>query len=704
MLTVNDYSHLSPEEAQKRYVHVANRIFTEQFHEDFFIKDPRPEQHLRYELQAFWQGTIQTMHGWTDPLGQALEKLESWFSAFLEWFWENVIRAGILTILHGFDYIWNGAYWWAKNAYDWIEKVWNYINTTLFSMISGLRAAVEALYAYLYNLPAQMGTIVANAVQNVSGWLASAITELLIPKFTEIFSAYKAFWDQMPYLIDRNWQETQSVSEKLDSVWDDITTQISGAFETLSHQVAALPQAIANAFSSAMEVLKAKLNELWNEVLVPFGRTLVEGVSAVGEQLGNIFFTVINSFHSTLEAIAPVTPDKAGNAATTLLKIAGVSAGGLLGMTAVWDLMHPFKDVIPGEIKAMIYDVTNFKLILGALAGALVTAAIAQPAKYSYNALLRPYIPHWGDIMELKSREVISDDELRKYMHYYGYDDVYLDYFSELANTPVRYFGLAAIARTGYFDEQFFREELNRSGYATRAKEVMLQMYQQTAMEAVKGYYGSVVIRRFREGIVDREGLENELKMLGYPENQRRQLITGAELYYDLDTVSDYVDAVRYSYRRGKITLDEMRAELASLGLRDDRIERITAIELARAKEDVGTTQEEEVRAYGRGTVIRRFREGLITPVELENELRMLGYTEQWIQRLKQAAILERDYDFAMTVLSYVKTAYRKRYIDDVRFIEILRAYGFTDTKIGLELSLIKLAYNIGLSEEEIGA
>jgi len=73
------------------------------------------------------------------------------------------------------------------------------------------------------------------------------------------------------------------------------------------------------------------------------------------------------------------------------------------------------------------------------------------------------------------------------------------------------------------------------------------------------------------------------------------------------------------------------------------------------------------------------------------------------IERLKLAARLERDYDFAMTVLRYAKLALRKKKITDIRFIELLRTFGFTDNKILLELDLIKLAYGLGLEEEEIG-
>ena len=102
--------------------------------------------------------------------------------------------------------------------------------------------------------------------------------------------------------------------------------------------------------------------------------------------------------------------------------------------------------------------------------------------------------------------------------------------------------------------------------------------------------------------------------------------------------------------------------------------------------------------------MIRRFKEGITTPAEFEQELKLLGYTDRQIPHLRTVALLERDYDFAMTVLSAVKRAYVKRNIDDAMFIQILRSYGFTDEKIRLELDLLKLAYRIGVAEEVVSS
>jgi len=284
-------------------------------------------------------------------------------------------------------------------------------------------------------------------------------------------------------LIDRNWRETQSVSGKLDAVWNDITTQISGAFETLSQQAAALPQAVASGFQNAMLVLKDVFATIWNEVLVPFGGTLAEGVSAVGEQLGNVTITVLNSLYNVLRGFAPLTPDRAGEAAISMLKITGTAAAGLLGMSAVWDLLHPFKDVIPGEIKAMLYDVTGFRTILGGLVGALATAAVIQPSKYMYNYILQPYIPREDDLKRFLWRGLITEQDYREMLRYQGYSKRWVDNFVELTHEIpppsdlVRFVVReVALMPEDYETPEFFLEAMRKWGYEDTSETSSLVM------------------------------------------------------------------------------------------------------------------------------------------------------------------------------------------------------------------------------------
>ncbi len=644
-----------------------------------FVKDPRPEYYLRNELAAFWEGRIKEFHGWTDPIGQVASWVVEKVKEMLSWFWENVFRPGIETII---------------GAFSWIWSIYNYITSTI---ISYLRDA----WNWLKDIESTIFSKVREALNVVERWVkeaASFILEKMLESMKAYFNLYKAAAEMIRDFLAGLIEKLHSATE---SAWHSLTEKVSGAFETITKALAALPQSIAAGFKSAISFIYDILKAIWDKVIIPIGTNIKDALEWIAHKLHDVFLTVIESIENIFKTVVPLTPEAAPNLAFTALKVSGLAAAGLMAMAGVWDALHPFKDLIPGEIKAMIYDVTNFNKILGALTGALFAVSIAQPMKYYYNATFRPYVPSWSDIMELRSRGKLDDATFVRFMHYYGYDDRYKPYFDELANTPAGYFMLRMMATTGFFDEKIFREEIARLGYAKETQEFLFETFKRMVTEPTKGIYSSYIINRYIIGITTRDELRQEAAMLGYFGAQIKQIELGAVLRDDYEYIKDVIQALQYAYRRGYITLDEFRAQLGALGLRPEKIQQYITIEQIRAKEEVGTTQEEEVRAYGRSTAIKRFKEGLTTESQLEQELRMLGYSQQWIDRLKIVAMLERDYDFAMSVLSAAKSAWNKGKIGDEMFIQILREFGFTDDKILLELQLLKLKK--GLLFEEGG-
>jgi len=212
----------------------------------------------------------------------------------------------------------------------------------------------------------------------------------------------------------------------------------------------------------------------------------------------------------------------------------------------------------------------------------------------------------------------------------------------------------------------------------------------------------SALRSQYLMGLISSQVLQSKLREVFYTPEETEMLIRAAEERYRYDLTKDAIDAAKYSYRLGYTTKEQLAQQLTDLGISAEKVQRILGIETARAVETRREALQESIYIYGRDTVIKRFREGLTTPTEVEQELRLIGYQDRQIPHFRTIALLERDYDFAMTVLSYTKTAFRKGYIDDVKFIDILRSYGFTNEKIMLELSLLKLAYRLGLPEREL--
>ncbi len=89
-------------------------------------------------------------------------------------------------------------------------------------------------------------------------------------------------------------------------------------------------------------------------------------------------------------------------------------------------------------------------------------------------------------------------------------------------------------------------------------------------------------VRRFREGYITEAELLAELQALGYPPSRAERYRVQAQIDYDTDLLADMIAAHRTAFQKELITLQQLADELAGLGLRDERIAAILAIESAR--------------------------------------------------------------------------------------------------------------------------
>jgi len=698
MIEVHDYSYMNPVEARRKVTYIYHRIYSEQFHKNFFVRDPRPEKYLKYEIHAFLEGRIQEMHGWNDPIGQ----LKEWFSehivSALQDFWSDVLRPGFESILGGFRDLWDSAVTWAKAAYNETVEIYQKVVTAYNLLYYTFYDWIKESWSTLKDIGSIITTKTREALNVVWDWLNQVWEDRVKPWFEEMFAFYRAIWDATKSFAQQAVVWAENAYNKIIDVWNDIVENVSGAFEALSKQMAALPQAIAAGFQNALDVLRDILARFWNDVVIPVADKVQAGLEWIGQHIMNAFYTVWDSFMNILEAVSPMSPESGENTLYTLLKVAGLSAAGLLSMTAIWDIVHPFKDVIPGEIKAMLYDVTNFNAILGVLQGILIGEIIRTPAKYAFNAKFRPYLPQWSDVMELRSRGMISDEEFKAMMKYFGYDLKWQKWFDELAVTPASFMMLRYAAMYGFYDPETFRIEVQRMGHSEFITNVILNTLTGEFMSSVRRYYVDRLWDRYTMGIVSKDELKQELRAFGFPEPQIGPLVQVADLMRDTKFVDDLIYAYRTEYERGKITLEEFMAKLKSLGLDDEAIKIQTAVVTARTFNEIYQTDYERVKVYGDTVVRNRFKYGAITPAEFLEEMKMLGYSESWAQRLLVVARLERDLEFIKDLISIYEKALEKGKIDDSALIEGLRNFGVDPEIIQQRLSLIRIKKMYGLT------
>jgi hypothetical protein len=121
---------------------------------------------------------------------------------------------------------------------------------------------------------------------------------------------------------------------------------------------------------------------------------------------------------------------------------------------------------------------------------------------------------------------------------------------------------------------------------------------------------------------------------------------------------------------------DYFRQELHAGEYDDATVEQMLRMLFARAQGDLKTLYV--------GTAIKRYKEGLDTPQQLETNLVTLGVSQSLLPKYVYGADLERDYDDMMDYVATLKAAVTKGAIDPPDMEQLLIKQGMSDSKAKL--------------------
>jgi len=234
--------------------------------------------------------------------------------------------------------------------------------------------------------------------------------------------------------------------------------------------------------------------------------------------------------------------------------------------------------------------------------GVLMTIGLNTPMRYWVNEKLRPWLLRDEDWAELLSRgafhepdilrcpglpEAVAaipgatgDDKAKYFMGYYGFQDYYYGFFRELSYTPLRYFPLVAIARTGRWDEAWFRESLARAGYSPTARDELLLLTKYLSRDRERTTALGLLRRLYRDGYLSDEEAEEELRYWEYPEDRIPDRIKIMRLEMEYDSRRDITQALCAAYRRGRLTDEQLWNMLITLsGMRPEKADKVLLAE-----------------------------------------------------------------------------------------------------------------------------
>jgi hypothetical protein len=231
------------EEVRRKYVSLAWQLWQSQQKVQFYVWHPIPEEHLRIEVELFWRGQIQHIHGWTDIIGQIVDAIVTPVKNALSWFWDNIIYPGFNALLSGLGWIADQAYSLIKPALDalwkWLEGVFStlgevvkqigmwlvnglktYVVDPFIALVKPVFDAISGIVKGLWNFVTSgvgaffggqyrgsvnrwLGIISGAAAMSISGYIGAALIDLVHPfKQTEAgeIAKFAMQWSGIAYL------------------------------------------------------------------------------------------------------------------------------------------------------------------------------------------------------------------------------------------------------------------------------------------------------------------------------------------------------------------------------------------------------------------------------------------------------------------------------------------------------------------------
>ena len=234
---------------------------------------------------------------------------------------------------------------------------------------------------------------------------------------------------------------------------------------------------------------------------------------------------------------------------------------------------------------------------------------------------------------EMLHRDVIDEDQLRDLM---AAQDIIPGWREALIAISYRPFTRVDIRRmnaVGVLDEQQVFRAYKDIGYdddkaaTLTAFTLELNKDDDEDIEPYEGLTRSSVIAAFKDGIIDRVGADELLKLEGVGEDAREIYLIDAELDRDRRLRKDAVDTIMVEFENGVTNSREAQVELGRTSL--------TALEREEAELKLRRIAAKKVKLPTRANLDKMYKNGIIDQEEYEDQLERIGYPERWIRRFR---------------------------------------------------------------------
>ncbi len=547
----------------------------------------------------------------------------------------------------------------AQGAWDWAVNTYNLVSGKIIAawtdVTSAVSSALAPVWGWIDGANASINNWISYQVGNLQAWIGTTLAGIsawIAALPAQIGSYFEWLNTALPHIV----------GDVLSSWWDgflahvfELASWVGKLFDSMTAwfnvDVPGHSPRWRAGLDSLWEWLSTSnfntLARLFSNPVATISHGMLQIVQPTSEYLLSFFTSFVDRMAAETGSIGAITPGDALSVNKRLNGVMTTVITGLVGMTIAGNMTVLGSKIGLGNVSAMIYDLTNYKVLTGAFVGALAFAAIQTPLRYYYNSVFRPRLPSEGDAARMLSEDKITSAQFRELLGYAGYADQYHGDYEDMAYRPMSLVALSSLATAGGFDEATYTEVLRDRGIKPKWRPYMLDLYRRKGGETIKGIMSSVPITRYKNGYTDIGGFGSEMALLGYTSLEIDHYAAAAGLSYATDYINDLISAWQSQVRKKIMSLDDYRANLATVIPVQDRVDALVIKELVNAPV-------EEPKAAGISIAVTRYSTGETTGAQFRDELALLGSPAIDVDRNVAAANLVYAHDYIMDL----KTAY----------------------------------------------
>jgi hypothetical protein len=304
---------------------------------------------------------------------------------------------------------------------------------------------------------------------------------------------------------------------------------------------------------------------------IPKVRKLTEGWSK----------KILGFVEDDIKEIGLADPSSGFDNAGIFFQRAFVAGVGAHAVASILEVLTPFKHIGFNQIAGALSILGGFAPILNAVWGRAIGSAVAIPAGYQINSIMRPTILAEGEIDRAHSRRFFKTPEYRDWLSYYGVSEEDKDTKVKLSFRPPSLRDIVRLMRTTALPEADIKAFLMEGGYPDKIIDQMIPALVQASESTERTTLLFEVRNNIANGTISPFEADLVFDRLDMRPGQKEIVLKTAALQKKRQALTAHAGVLESNFQSDVIDVFDLQSGLLNLGFQPDMVD----IRISRAQE-----------------------------------------------------------------------------------------------------------------------